>query len=221
LAETIRIQRFTLGPFQENTYLVVGPSGRNAMLIDPGLGSEEILAVLAAQELKLKLIVNTHGHLDHVAGNAFFKSRSGAALVIHPLDLPYLERVADQAAMFGLEAEDSPAPDQFFEEREPLRFDGLEFQVLHTPGHTPGGICLLLGERIWVGDTLFAGSVGRTDLPGGSWPDLVCSIREKLFRLPDATICHPGHGSETTIGAERRTNPFVSDAAVAREEKRT
>jgi glyoxylase-like metal-dependent hydrolase (beta-lactamase superfamily II) len=215
LSAAIEVLKYTIGPFAENAYVVVGPSGKRAMLIDPGIGSEEILGVLQERGLDLALIVNTHGHLDHVAGNALFKQRTGAPLVIHRLDVPYLERVAQQAAMFGLKAPNSPPPDDFLEEGKPLRFDGLEFEVIHTPGHTPGGVCLRLGDVMWVGDTLFAGSVGRTDLPGGSWPDLLRSIREKLFVLPEHILCYTGHGDDTTLGEERRTNEFVSDAAIA------
>lgn len=215
MALELSFSRFALGPFQANSYLLVGPSGRHAMLIDPGLESEVILPAIEERSLKLDLIVNTHGHLDHVAGNRFFKDRTGAALAIHPLDVPYLERIQVQAAAFGVEAEESPPPDLELQEDEPLRFDGLDFQVLWTPGHTPGGVCLRLGGQMWVGDTLFRGSVGRTDLPGGSWPQLLTSIREKVFRLPGETVCHPGHGPETTLAEERRHNPFVSDAAVS------
>ena len=211
MAPELEFSRFTLGPFQENAYLLVGPSGSRAMLIDPGLESEVILRAIEERGLKLDLIVNTHGHLDHVAGNRFFKERTGAALAIHPLDIPYLERIRTQAAAFGVEAEESPPPDLELQEGEPLRFDGLAFEVIHTPGHTPGGVCLRLGAQMWVGDTLFRGSVGRTDLPGGSWPELVASIREKLFRLSGETVCFPGHGPETTVGEEKVSNPFVQE----------
>lgn len=205
---------FTLGPFQENAYLLVGPSGRRALLVDPGLESEGILETLQERGLALELIVNTHGHLDHAAGNRFFKERTGARLAIHPADAPYLERLQAQAAAFGLRAENSPAPDMALREGEPLSFDGLDFAVLHTPGHTPGGICFGIPGRLFVGDTLFRGSVGRTDLPGGSWDDLRRSIRNKLFSLPGDTVCHPGHGPETTLAEERLHNPFVSDEAM-------
>jgi len=210
----LEIVRFTLGPFQENSYLVVGPSGRRALLVDPGLESEAVLETIAERGLLLELIVNTHGHLDHAAGNRLFKERTGARLAIHPADAPYLERLGAQAAAFGLRAPDSPAPDLALREGEPLVFDGLEFSVLHTPGHTPGGICFGARGRWFVGDTLFQGSVGRTDLPGGSWTELVSSIRNKLFSLPGDTVCYPGHGPETTLAEERLHNPFVADAAV-------
>jgi hydroxyacylglutathione hydrolase len=158
--------------------------------------------------------VNTHGHLDHIAGNRVVKDHTGASLAIHPADVPYLRSLPAQGMAFGYDVEPSPEPDIALVEGVALRFDGIEIEVIHTPGHTPGGTCLKFGRRMIVGDTLFQGSVGRTDLPGGSWPDLVGSIRGKLFRLPADTVCYPGHGQETTLGHERLTNPFVSDEAV-------
>lgn len=213
VAEPVEILRFTCGPFEENAYLVVGPSGTRAMIVDPGLDSEGILDQARARGLEIALIVNTHGHLDHVAGNRFFKDATAAPLAIHRADLPYLESLRRQGSMWGFDVPDSPAPDLFLEEGTPLAFDGVAFDVLHTPGHTPGGVCLRLGGLVLVGDTLFLGSVGRTDLPGGDGATLETSIRGKLFVLPDDTRCLPGHGPETTIGRERRTNPFVGEAA--------
>lgn len=206
--------RFTCGPFEENPYLLVGPSGRKAMLVDPGIDSEPILDEAEARGLEIVTIVNTHGHLDHVAANAFFKERTGAPIAIHAADAPLLARVAQQGAMFGLRVPPSPPPDLELREGVPFEFDGVAFEVLHTPGHTPGGVCLRHGASMLVGDTLFQGSIGRTDLPGGDMTALVRSIREKLFTLPGETVCWPGHGPETTIDAERRSNPFVSDAAL-------
>lgn len=211
MAGSVEIVRFTLGPFEENAYLLVGPSGGRALVVDPGMGSEVILRAIEERGLTLDLIVNTHGHLDHAAGNRLLKERTGAPIAIHPKDAPFLERLSMQAAAFGLEADDSPAPDIELREGVALPFDGLEFEVLHTPGHSPGGVCLRLPGRMWVGDTLFRGSVGRTDLPGGNGSELLDSIRNKLFRLPGATVCYPGHGPETTLDEERRNNPFVSD----------
>jgi hydroxyacylglutathione hydrolase len=210
----LEILRYTYGPFAENTYVVVGPSGRRAMLVDPGLETEPLLDALRERGLDVELILNTHGHLDHVANNAFFKRATGAPLAIHPADLPYLRAVARQASLYGLTAEDSPDPDLLLEEGAPLAFDGTSFDVLHTPGHTPGGVCLRREGQLLVGDTLFRGSVGRTDLPGGDWEALVGSIRSKLFVLPDDVLCYPGHEGETTIGRERRANPFVGDAVL-------
>jgi len=215
MAHRVVIERFTLGPFAENTYLLTGPSGRVAALVDPGIDSEGLLDVLRERDLSLEWIVNTHGHLDHVACNAFFKRETGASLIIHPADRPLLEHAAEQGRMFGVEIEPSPAPDAWFDEGTPLRFDGAEIEVIHTPGHSPGGVCLRLGDRVLVGDTLFEGSIGRTDLVGGNLDELLGSIRDKLFRMPEQTVCYPGHGAETTIAEERRNNPFVSDRVFA------
>ena len=210
----LEILRFTYGPFAENTYVVVGPSGQRAMVVDPGIGSEPVWDAVRDRGLTVELILNTHGHLDHVACNAFFKRMTGAPIAIHAADLPFLENVGLQASMYGLRAEDSPPADCDLVEGVNLEFDGVTFDVIHTPGHTPGGICLRRGGQMLVGDTLFAGSVGRTDLPGGDWDTLVASIRGKLFVLPDEVSCLPGHEGQTTIGRERLTNPFVGDAAL-------
>ena len=212
--QPLEIVTYTYGPFAENTYAVVGPSGRSAMVVDPGLEAEPVLDDLRRRGLTVGLILNTHGHLDHVACNAFFKRETGAPLAIHPADLPYLAAVRAQASLYGLDAEDSPEPDTLLAEGTPLVFDGTTFDVLHTPGHTPGGVCLRLEDQMLVGDTLFRGSVGRTDLPGGDWNTLVASIRTKIFSLPDTVRCYPGHEAETTVGRERATNPFVGDAAM-------
>lgn len=212
--QPLEILQFTSGPFSENTYVVVGPSGRHAMLVDPGMGSEPVWDALAARGLSIALILNTHGHLDHVAGNAYFKRKSGAPIAIHPADKPYLANVSAHASIFGLTADDSPPADIELSEGTPLAFDGVDFDVIHTPGHTPGGVCVRRGDQMLVGDTLFRGSVGRTDLPGGDWDTLVASIRGKLFLLPGEVQCFPGHEGSTTIGRERLTNPFVGDAAL-------
>jgi glyoxylase-like metal-dependent hydrolase (beta-lactamase superfamily II) len=212
--QPLEILRFTYGPFAENTYVVVGPKGGRAMVVDPGIGSEPIWDLLRERGLSVELILNTHGHLDHVAGNAFFKRATGAPIAIHPADLPFLSNVSVQASMYGLCVEDSPPADLDLVEGVGLEFDGVTFDVIHTPGHTPGGVCLRRGNQMLVGDTLFRGSVGRTDLPGGDWDTLVASIRGKLFLLPGDVRCLPGHEGETTIGRERLTNPFVGDAAL-------
>ena len=212
--QPLEILRFTYGPFAENTYVVVGPSGRRAMVVDPGIDSEPVLDAVRERGLTVALILNTHGHLDHVACNAFFKRETGAPIAIHAADLPFLRNVSRQASLYGLSAEDSPPAELELVEGVELPFDGATFDVIHTPGHTPGGVCVRRGDQMLVGDTLFSGSVGRTDLPGGDWNALMSSIREKLFILPDDVHCLPGHEGATTIGRERRTNPFVGDAAL-------
>jgi hydroxyacylglutathione hydrolase len=212
--QPLEILRFTCGPFAENTYVVVGPSGQRAMVVDPGIESEPVLDAIRERGLSVALIVNTHGHLDHVACNAYFKRETGAPVAIHAADLPLLRNVSRQGEMYGLRVESSPPPDFHLVEGVGLEFDGETFDVIHTPGHTPGGVCVRRGAQMLVGDTLFSGSVGRTDLPGGDWDALLSSIREKLFLLPDDVLCHPGHEGDTTIGRERRTNPIVGDAAL-------
>jgi glyoxylase-like metal-dependent hydrolase (beta-lactamase superfamily II) len=221
MPESLRLSRFTLGPFEQNCYLLVGPSGRRAAVVDPGVGSESLLETIEQRSLTLDWILNTHAHLDHVAGNAAFKERSDARLAIHSadvdllMDLPGQLRALQSAGLpLRLDLAPSPAPDVLLEEGRCVPFDGLELEVIHTPGHSPGGVCLRFGDRMLVGDTLFHGSIGRTDLPGGSIDELVGSVRQKLFRLPPETVCYPGHGPETTLGQERRSNPFVSDAVV-------
>ncbi len=216
MIDDLELVRFELGPFEQNAYVLVGPSRRRAAIVDPGFDIEEALRFLERRSLTLDLILNTHGHLDHAAGNRLVKERTGAPLAIHPADVPFLRRLREQAEVYGFDVAPSPEPDLALEDGRALPFDGISIDVIHTPGHTPGGTCLKFGRRMIVGDTLFRGSVGRTDLPGGSWPDLVASIRGRLFGLPADTVCFPGHGPETTLGHERLTNPFVSDEAVGK-----
>jgi glyoxylase-like metal-dependent hydrolase (beta-lactamase superfamily II) len=205
--------RFPLGPFQANAYLLVGPSGTRAALIDPGLEVEAVLDAVRRRGLTVEWILNTHGHLDHTAGNAAAKRGTGAPLAIHREDVVWLERLQAQGVAFGIQVEDSPAPDVVLEDGQRLPFDGLTLEVLHTPGHSPGSVCFRADDLLFVGDTLFRGSVGRTDLPGGSWEVLERSIRHRLLVLPDALPCWPGHGPETTLGEERRSNPFLAVAS--------
>ena len=205
--------RFPLGPFQANAYLLIGPSGTRAALIDPGLEAEGVLDAVRERGLAVDWILNTHGHLDHTAGNAAAKRATGAPLAIHREDVSWLSHLQAQGVAFGIPVEDSPEPDVVLEDGQSLPFDGLQVEVLHTPGHSRGSVCFRVGDLLLVGDTLFRGSVGRTDLPGGSWDTLLRSIRERLFTLPDGLACWPGHGPETTLGEERHANPFLAAAS--------
>lgn len=198
------------GPLQVNCYIIGCERTRKAAVVDPGGDAEQILRLLHYHDLRLQLVINTHGHFDHVGGNRRLLEATGAELLIHRDDTALLTRAAAQAANFGLSAEISPAPQRELVGGERLRLGELAMEVLHTPGHTPGGICLYLEDQVIVGDTLFAGSIGRTDLPGGDHQTLINSIREKLLVLPDATVVHPGHGPATTIGREKLDNPFLS-----------
>ncbi len=203
------VQRFELGPFQNNVYLLEDARRRECWLVDPSIDSESVLDEIERRGLTLRVILNTHAHLDHIYNNRLFKERTGAPIWIHAADVPLLQAARQQGEMFGIPVPPSPPPDRLLADGERLPFAGVEFEVLHTPGHTPGGICLHTPGLLLAGDTLFAGSIGRTDLPGGSYETLIRSIRDRLLPLPDATRVLSGHGPETTIGRERRANPFV------------
>jgi glyoxylase-like metal-dependent hydrolase (beta-lactamase superfamily II) len=203
------LETLVVGPLEVNCYIVACERSRQALVVDPGDEGARILAALAAAGLQLAMVVNTHGHFDHVGGNRLLLEASGAPLYIHQADAPLLARAADHAARYGLRASASPPPGRTLAGGETLAVGELEVGVIHTPGHTPGGICLLVEGHLFVGDTLFAGSVGRTDLPGGDFDTLEASIRERLYVLPDATVVHPGHGPDTSIGREKAGNPYV------------
>lgn len=203
------LEALVVGPLQVNCFIVGCELSKEALVIDPGEEGERIYARLASLGLQLKMIINTHGHFDHVGANHLLMQRSGAQLLIHSADAPLLPLAKLHGQKYGLDVQVSPSPNQLLQGNEKLTVGTLTIQVIATPGHTPGGISLLIGDHLFSGDTLFADSVGRTDLPGGDHKTLVKSIRQGLFILPDATIVHPGHGPDTTIGREKRLNPYV------------
>jgi glyoxylase-like metal-dependent hydrolase (beta-lactamase superfamily II) len=203
------IKQLTVGPIMANCFILGCEKTREAAVIDPGDEADRILMALAQDQLKATHIINTHGHFDHVGGNRRVKEVTGAEIVIHPLDAPMLDRLADSAAAWGMAAENSPPPDRKVEDGDTITVGTLTLSVLHTPGHTPGGISLYTDSSVFVGDTLFAGSIGRTDFPGGDFGTLIASIQQKLFTLPDDVTVYAGHMGTTTIGQEKRTNPFA------------
>lgn len=202
------IEQFALGPIQANCFILGCEETKEAAVIDPGDEADKILMALAQKALKVTKIINTHGHFDHVGANKRLKEVTSADLLIHRLDAPMLAQLASNAGAWGMRAENSPAPDKMLEDGDKITFGKITLEVIHTPGHTPGGISLYGQESIFVGDTLFAGSIGRTDFPGGDFDTLINSIQQKLFVLPEETKVYPGHMGPTTIGSEKRNNPF-------------
>lgn len=204
------LEALVVGPLQVNCYIVGCESSKEALVIDPGEEGERILSRIGALGLQLKMIINTHGHFDHVGANHLLMERNGGVeLLIHSADAVLLPKAKEHGQKYGLDVQLSPPPTRLLHGGETLNVGTLAIQVIATPGHTAGGISLVIGEDLFSGDTLFADSVGRTDLPGGDQNNLVASIRQGLFILPDATIVHPGHGPDTTIGREKRLNPYV------------
>ena len=202
------IEQLPLGPIQANCFIVACEETKEAVVIDPGDEADKILMALAKKALKVKKIINTHGHFDHVGANRRLTEVTGAKLMIHSQDVPMLSQSAASAKAWGMRADNSPTPDRVLEDGDIITFGNLSLTVIHTPGHTRGGISLYGHGAVFVGDTLFSGSVGRTDFPGGDYDTLIKSIQQKIFKLPEDTKVYPGHMGPTTVGAEKRNNPF-------------
>jgi hydroxyacylglutathione hydrolase len=215
----IIIETQAVGPFFKNGFVIACPRTRDAVLIDPGDEVADLLAFVAAEKLTVRHILLTHAHVDHVTGVPVAKKALAAPVHLHRDDLFLYERAVEQGQMFGLRVAPLPPVDAFYSPGEAIVFGDLEARPHHTPGHCPGGVCLQVGPvggsgtDLFVGDTLFNGSIGRTDLPGGDYDTLMTSIREVLFSFGDHARVYPGHGRATTIGDERRTNPFLATAA--------
>ncbi len=210
----VTVVRMPNGRFEENCYLVGDPATREAVLVDPGEEPVRFLAAVRKGGWTLRAVWLTHGHLDHVLGVPAVRAASGVPVLLHDADRPLYDAAPQQAAwLLGEQVDALPPPDGALVPGETVRVGGLAFEVRHVPGHSPGSVAFLGHGRAFVGDVLFAGSVGRTDLPGGDGARLLRSIREELLPLADETIVHSGHGPDTTIGRERRTNPFLTGAA--------
>ena len=197
------------GALQVNCQILANQESKEALLIDPGGHAEQIQHHLESQGLRLTHIVNTHGHFDHIGAVAALQQETGCQFWMHQADQNLLDTAAAQASAWGMPFGDTPKIDRTLNDNEILSIIGLDIQVIHTPGHTQGGVCLRWESGLAVGDTLFQGSIGRTDLPGGNTDQLISSIKKRLMSLDDDLVCFPGHGPVTTIGQERRNNPFI------------
>jgi len=203
------LRTFTVGPMEANCYILYSPDNkREGLIIDPGAEGSRLIKFIQKEKISILYIINTHGHPDHIGANRKLKEHTGAPILIHQYDAPMLaERDSVLSVIFPSEYSSPPA-DNLIKEGDLIECAGMKLEVLHTPGHTPGGISLLTDDSIFTGDTLFAGSVGRFDLPGGSQEILLNSI-DKILSLDENLTIYPGHGPATTVGQELRTNPFV------------
>ncbi len=203
------IKTLTVGPIMANCFIVGCENTKSAVVIDPGDEADKILMTLAESQLTVKYIINTHGHFDHVGANKKMKEVTGAEILIHAADADMLEQISMASQAFGISVENSPPADRTIGEGDQITFGDITLNVIHTPGHSPGGIALSADGVVFVGDSLFYGSIGRTDFPGGDYNTLISSIKNKLFPLGDEVVVYTGHGPETTIGQEKRMNPFL------------
>jgi glyoxylase-like metal-dependent hydrolase (beta-lactamase superfamily II) len=209
-----QIRTYVYNPFQVNTYIVSDNTGA-CIIIDPGCENREeeqhLIGEINKYELHPVKLINTHCHIDHVLGNAFVKNTFRVQFLIHKLEQPLLSNTIKQGLFFGLEATPSPEADQFIGDGDRIGFGDSEFEILHIPGHSPGGIALLNRDKkiLFAGDVLFRNSIGRTDLPGGDYQTLINSINQKILVLDPDTVVYPGHGPETDVGTEKRNNPFL------------
>jgi hydroxyacylglutathione hydrolase len=211
----LEVKKFVFNPFMENTYALFDETG-DCVIIDPGCVEKEeeieLVEFIQNKNLTVKKLINTHCHIDHVLGNAFVKRKFNVELFIHPVEEAMLKAVKTYASNYGFFQYQDSSPDQFLNEGDIVTFGNHQLNVLFVPGHSPGHIAFYNKEKkiIIGGDVLFENSIGRTDLPGGNFETLITSIHQKFFTLPDDVTVYCGHGSETTIGFEKRTNPFCA-----------
>lgn len=213
----MHVDMLTVGPFQSNTFIAACPDTREAILIDAGDEADRILGRIGQNGLQVKMIVLTHAHLDHVGALAAVAKALGVPVLMHKDETPIFEAMPMQAAMFGLPAPEPGKVDRYIIDGEKIAFGNQIAEVVHTPGHSPGGVCLVFRDThppcVFVGDVLFNGSIGRTDLQGADHVTMIQTLKNVIMKLPDDMVVYSGHGPETTIGFEKRTNPFLLQLA--------
>jgi len=203
------VETLVVGPLEENCYVLRDGQTAEGIIIDPGDNGQEILAYVRDTGLKVKLLVNTHGHWDHIGAVDFLRDELGVELAIHEEDAAMLTASREEMAAYSVFAGQKRPAEILLTDGDTVSFGSSRLEVIHTPGHTRGGICLYGGDCLFSGDTLFAGSVGRTDLPGGDYPGILHSVNVSLQPIPDEAVVYPGHGPATTMGRERRCNPYL------------
>lgn len=208
----LEVRRLPLGPFQANCFLVRREGADRALVVDPGAEADRVREVLEEWDAEPVALLLTHAHADHVGAVAELRAEFEAPIHLHPDDRELYDRAPEQASAFGIRLRRPPPPDAELRDGQRLDFAGIGMEVRHAPGHSPGGVVLVTEGHAFVGDCLFQGSIGRTDLPGGDAGTLLRSIRERILTLPDDTTVWPGHGPETTVGREAATNPFLTGA---------
>ncbi|NMC72669.1 MAG: MBL fold metallo-hydrolase [Myxococcales bacterium] len=206
---SIEVNTVVTGPFVENTFVVHDTETLDAVIIDPGDDPGRILRTVEQLGVKVHAVLLTHAHIDHAGAVGRILEKLKVPFLVHKEEQFWLDGLEEQARMFGVRAGAAPKPTGYLEDGQELTFGSLRFRVIHTPGHTAGGVSFLIDKILFAGDTLFAGSIGRTDLPGGSYEQILESIEKRLLPLGDDVAVYCGHGPETTLGRERRSNPFL------------
>lgn len=205
----MKYENVIVGPLETNCYLIYCEETLECAVMDPGAEPEKIIRAINELNLKPVVLINTHGHVDHVGANKDIKEKYDIPLLMHSADVPMLKNILQSGLGLLLGAKSSPLPDRLLLEGDEIKIGTSSLQTIYTPGHSPGCLCFLRDDLLFSGDTLFCGGVGRTDLPGGSWEKMMDSIKNKVLILPDKTIVLPGHGPHTTVGQERAMNPFI------------
>ena len=204
------LETLVVGPLSVNCYIFACEKTHQAAIVDPGDEADQILSVVKKLDCRVKYILLTHGHIDHLSQIPILKNKLKAEFLMHEQDIPLVQSASTQAALFGLPDPGDLKPDRFLNDGDIIHLGELTIQVIHSPGHSPGSITFQVNQKLFVGDLIFNGSIGRTDLPGGDYSQIIESIQKKIFTLPDSVEIYPGHGPATTVGIEKNTNPFFN-----------